>query len=101
MANITGFVDTSKRRVTTTVQQDLAFSNQQTFAIAGALYTQTVAQTSTVAGTVTTLNPNATALNLLGSFAEVSACATGKVLNWLAQPDGAPAQGLLGQLSAH
>ncbi|MEP6502851.1 MAG: peptide-N4-asparagine amidase [Betaproteobacteria bacterium] len=194
---VTGYVDTSKGRVTTTVEQSLAFSNQQTFDITSTLYTQTVAQTSTVASTVTTtrggsktvdtvslsyplslsyvydgaantqnstvaqdftnvvarLNDGnsvfsssfenainaqsglvfsstggatqhvgeqgtqavtytdslgscykrsiATSSNALASFTDGTGCTNGNVLNWLAQPDGAPAQGLLEQLSTH
>jgi len=194
---ITGYVDTSKGRVTTTVQQDLAFSNQQTFQITSALYSQTVAQKSTATVTVTTLSGSsktvdtvslsypldlgyvfdndantqnataaqdftnvvsravngqdvfkssfenaltsqsglvfsssggatqhvneqgtqslsytdsigscykrsiATASNALTSVVDGTACANGNILNWLAQPDGAPAQGLLEQLSMH
>lgn len=194
---ITGYVDTSKGRVTTTVQQDLAFSNQQTFQITSALYSQTVAQRSTATITVSTVNGSdktvdtvalsypldlgyvfdsnantqnstvaqdftnvvarvtngqsvfsssfedaissksgldfsssggatqhvgeqgtqsvsytdsigscykrsiSTALNALASAVDGNGCAKGNVLNWLAQPDGAPAQGLLEQLSMH
>jgi hypothetical protein len=192
---ITGYVNTSKGRVTTTVQQDLAFSNQQTFQITSALYSQTVAQKSTATITVTTESGSnktvdtvslsypldlayvfdndantqnttaaqdftnvvsrtvngrdvfkssfedainsqsglvfsssggatqhvneqgtqslsytdsigscykrsiATALNALTSVVDGTACFNGNTLNWLAQPDGAPAQGLLEQLS--
>jgi len=194
---VTGHVDTSKGRVTTTVQQSLAFSNQQTFSITSTLYSQAVVQTSTVSSTVTTtsggtktvdtvslsypLNLNyaydgdantqnstaaqdftnaverqvngqrafsssfenvvnvqsgllfsttggaaqhvseqgtqavsytdslgscykrriATAQSALTSVADGAGCVNGNVLNWLAQPDGAPAQGLLEQLSAY
>ena len=190
---ITGYVDTSKGRVTTTVQQDLAFSNQQTFSIVGALYAQSVTQTSTAAVTVTSTNGSsktidnfslsyplnlsyvydgdantqnstiamdftnvvarqrdghtvfsssfenavnsksglifsttggatqlvgqqgtqavsytdslgscykrsiATALNVLTSFTDGAGCTNGNVLDWHAQPDGAPSQGLLAQ----
>ncbi|GAA0769826.1 hypothetical protein LRH25_02295 [Ideonella azotifigens] len=193
---ITGYVDTSKGRVTTTVQQDLTFSNLQTFQITDILYSQTIAQKSTVAATVTTTSGKnktvdtfafsypldvgyvydgdantqnstmaqdfsttvsrkvndkavfnsafensltsksglifsntggatqrvgqegtqtvsysdnigscykrsiATALNALTSVEEGTGCAKGNVLNWLAQPDGAPAQGVLEQVTA-
>jgi len=192
---ITGYVDTSKGRVTTTVQQDLSFSNQQTFQVTSALYSQTVAQKSTATITVTTTRASdktvdtvslsyplevgyvydgdantqdstvaqdftnmvsrtfngqgvfnssfedainaksglvfsstggatqhvngqgtqsvsytdsigscykrsiATTSNALSSVVDGTACASGNVLNWLAQPDGAPAQGLLEQWS--
>lgn len=191
---VAGYVDTSKGRVTTMVQQSLAFSNQQSFAITSTLYSQAVTQTSTVASTVTTTRGGdktvdtvslsypltlsyvfdsgantqdstiaqdftqaverqvngrrafsssfenvvnaksglvfsatggatqhvgeqgtqaitytdslgscykrsiATALNALASFTDGAACADGNVLNWLAQPDGAPSQSLLEQL---
>ena len=194
---ITGYVDTSKGRVTTTVQQDLVFDNEQTFQITAAAYSQAVVQTSTAATTVSTVNGGtttidkvalsyplhlayvfdndantqnttasqdftnvvsrtmngrsvfsssfensisgqsglifsnsggatqrvgqqgtqsviysdsigscyarsiSTALNALVSVVDGSGCAQGNVLNWLAQPDGAPAQGLLEQLTAH
>jgi hypothetical protein len=192
---ITGYVNTSQGRVTTTVTQDLAFDNEQTFSITDTVYSQAVAQTSTAnttvsktaGGTTTTdkvslsyplnlayvydstantqnttasqdftnivsrtvngamvfsssfenvINAKsglvfsstggatqgvgqqgtqtvsytdsigscykrsiATASNALVSVTDGTGCANGDVLNWLAQPDGAPAQGLLEQLT--
>jgi hypothetical protein len=193
---ITGYVDTSKGRVTTTVQQDLAFDNEQTFLITDAAYSQAVVQVSSAVATVTTTTGGrttvdkvslryplnlayvfdndantqnttvsqdftnlvsrtvdgqsvfnssfenvisgksglvfsstggatqrvgqqgtqsvtygdsigscyarsiATALNALVSVTDASGCPGGNVLNWLAQPDGAPSQGVIGQLTA-
>ena len=193
---ITGYVDTSKGRVTTTVQQDLSFDNEQTFEITDAAYSQAVAQASSAITTVTTTNGGtttvdkvslryplnlayvfdntantqnttvlqdftnlvsrttngqgvfdssfenvisgksglvfsstggatqrvgqqgtqsvtysdsigscytrtiATALNAFVSVVDGGGCVDGNVLNWLAQPDGAPAQGLLEQLTS-
>ena len=189
---VTGYVDTSKGRVSTMVQQDLAFDNEQTFEITAAVYSQSIAQTSTAATAVTTTSggqttidrvslsypltlayvydgstqdttasqdftnvvsraingrgvfdssfENAinvksglvfdsngaatrvgqagtqsvtytdsigscyargitTAVNALVSVTEGTGCANGNVLNWLAQPDGAPSQGVLLQLA--
>lgn len=39
-----------------------------------------------------------TAAAALSSFTDGAACAAGNLLNWLAQPDGAPAQTLLARL---
>lgn len=190
---VTGYVNTSKGRVTTLVDQTLAFDNEQTFQINAAVYSQVIAQTSTAATAVTTSqggtttidrfslsyplnlayvfdnNANTqdtttsqdftnvasrsvdgrnvfessfenainvksglvfdsngaatrvgeagtqsvtytdsigscymrsvtTALNALASSVDGTGCAGGNVLNWLAQPDGAPVQGVLAQL---
>jgi hypothetical protein len=59
---ITGYVDTSQGRVTTTVQQDLAFSNQQTFQITSSVYGQSIAQRTTAVSTVTTTKGNRTSV---------------------------------------
>jgi hypothetical protein len=62
---ITGYVDTSKGRVTTTVQQDLSFSNVQTFQITSTLYSQVMAQRSTANITVTTTGGGRTTVDTL------------------------------------
>lgn len=190
---VTGYVNTSKGRVTTVVDQALAFDNEQTYVISDAVYSQAVVQTSTAATTVTTTlggtttidrfslsyplnlayvfdnNANTqettasqdftnvasrsvdgrsvfdssfenaisvksglvfdtngaatrvgeagtqsvsytdsigscykrsvtTALNALASSTDGTGCAGGNVLDWLAQPDGAPMQGVWAQL---
>ena len=192
---VTGYVNTSSGRVTTTVQHDLTFSNQQKFNIAGAIYRQALTQRTTSTATVTTEGSGrrtvdrialsypldmdytydgdknrqdataaqdfrtdvsrtvnggdafhsafrntlavksallfsstggpaqrggeegsqtvtyedslgscyqrsvVTAANVLASFQDGAGCTGGNRLNWLAQPDGAPAQALLGRIS--
>jgi hypothetical protein len=52
--SITGYVNTSRGRVETTVSQEIAFSNTQTFTINATTYIQSLEQTTTVDAKTTT-----------------------------------------------
>ncbi len=57
---ISGYVNTSKGPVTTTVAQNISFSNLQKFTIKGPVYVQDITQTTTIDSTFTVVNSNGT-----------------------------------------
>jgi len=57
---ISGYVNTSLGTVTTTVAQEINFSNKQYFKIAGPTYTQNITQGTTIESAVTVVNDGGT-----------------------------------------
>jgi hypothetical protein len=84
---ISGYVNTSQGTVTTTVSQDINFSNLQSFKILAASYEQNIKQGTTIRSVVTTKNAGGTFINTVNHTWPVTLDIT-----LLFNPDGSGSQ---------
>jgi hypothetical protein len=80
------------------VKSGLVFDSNGAATRVGEAGTQSVTYSDSIGSCY--LRSVTTALNALVSSMDGTGCANGNVLNWIAQPDGGPVQGVLAQLTA-